>query len=280
MDLTFSGGRCAPDAATRLYCVIGDPAGHSKSPAMHNAAFAKTGVNAVYCAFRVTDAGAAMAAVRALGIAGVSVTVPHKVAVMACLDEVDEAARAIGAVNTVKNENGRLLGKNTDAEGAVRALEEAGPLAGKTVAVLGAGGAARAVVFGALGRGARVVVVNRTREKGRALAREAGADFLPLSRARELIADVVVNTTTVGMAPSAGVSPAPPEIFRPGMAAMDIVYNPLRTRFLEDARQKGCSVVDGLAMFVYQGASQFEWWTGLPAPADEMRRAVEGALGG
>ncbi|MFP4474838.1 MAG: shikimate dehydrogenase [Desulfatibacillaceae bacterium] len=268
-----------PTAQTQLYCVIGNPVAHSKSPVMHNRAFAETGLDAVYLAFEAGDAGAAMSAVRQLGIQGVSVTVPHKVTVMEYLDEVDDRAKDVGAVNTVKNVAGRLVGRNTDGFGAVRALEDRTPLDSRRVAVVGAGGAARAVAFVAGWRGAKVTVVNRSPDRGRSLASEAGAAFLPLAEIQDLACDVIVNCTSVGMSPHKEESPVPAAVFKEGMVAMDIVYNPLRTRFLEDAATAGCEVVDGLSMFVYQGAAQFEWWTGELAPVEAMRQTVLDALG-
>ncbi len=264
------------DTGTCLFGVFGDPVAHSLSPAIHNQAFARTGINAVYLAFRVQDLTSAMAGVRALPLAGVSITLPHKVAVMDHLDEVDPEARAMGAVNTVVNRGGHLVGYNTDAWGALKALRERGMTpAGKTAAVLGAGGAARAIGYGLVNKGARVLIVNRGAEKGQALARSLGAEFYPLSEFGKLTPDLVINTTSVGMAPDSDAMVVDPSGLDPAVVVMDIVYNPVETAFLRSARRAGCQVVDGLAMFVHQGARQFELWTGRKAPLEVMRRAAE-----
>ncbi|MBI9075565.1 MAG: shikimate dehydrogenase [Desulfatibacillum sp.] len=267
------------NAQTRLYGVFGDPVAHSLSPAMHNRAFAHIGENAVYMAFCVQDIGKAVEAVRAFDMGGVSVTIPHKVSVMEHLDEVDETARAMGAVNTIINDQGRLTGKNSDCAGAVKAILEKTPIDGKDVVVLGAGGAARAIVYGLKEQGGKVTIVNRTREKGEALAAELRVDFQPLEALDQLACGIVVNATSVGMVPDVARSPAPASFFKKDMVVMDIVYRPLLTRFLSDAQDAGCATVDGIAMFVYQGASQFEWWTGKDAPVVQMRETVETLLG-
>jgi shikimate dehydrogenase len=261
-----------------LFAVFGNPVVHSLSPVMHNAAFAAIGFNGVYAAIRIKDIRLAAAGMRSLGLRGASVTLPHKEAVMACLDTIDPSARRIKAVNTIVNANGELRGFNTDCAGALQALEETIPVARRKVGVIGAGGAARAVAHGVLSAGGTVCVFNRSREKGEALAVELGAEFRPLEEFAAEGIDILVNTSPVGMAPQVEQSPVPRERLRPGMVVMDIVYNPLKTRLLLEARAAGCATIDGLAMFVYQGARQFELWTGLPAPVDIMRMAVEAEL--
>lgn len=269
-----------PDARTVLHAVFGHPVGHSLSPSMHNAAFAELGLNCVYLAFDVTDIGAAMKAVRTLSMRGASVTIPHKLSVMEHLDEVDETARKMGAVNTVINENGRLLGKNTDGLGAVKALEQKTSLAGKRVLLLGSGGAARAVAHAVKIAGASVKIAHRPEDEKEAavLAGEVEAGTLLLSQAMGEACDVAINATPLGMAPNVDASPVPAEFFKPGMVAMDVVYNPLETRFLREARKMGCETVDGAAMFVYQGVAQFELWTGRKAPYELMRKTVLDSL--
>lgn len=269
----------APDAGTKVYCVIGHPVAHSLGPAMHNRALAETGVNAVYLAFDVVDLASAVAGIRALSIAGVSVTVPHKTAVMDHLDRIDETAAAIGAVNTVVNDNGTLTGYNTDAYGAVAALEEhAGDLSGRRVAILGAGGAARAAAFGAARKGAVIHIANRTPEKGEALAAELNASFSTLSGLGAVECDILVNTTSAGMHPNTDDIPVSPDSLRPGTVVMDIVYNPLATRLLSEAEKRGCKTIDGVAMFVYQGARQFQLFTGIRPPVESMKRIVYQSL--
>jgi len=269
----------APDTNTQVYCVIGHPVAHSLGPAMHNHALAETGVNAVYLAFDVVDVASAVAGIRALSIAGVSVTVPHKTAVMDYLDRIDETAAAIGAVNTVVNDNGTLTGYNTDAYGAVAALEEhAGDLSGRRVAILGAGGAARAVAFGASRKGAVIHIANRTPEKGEALASALNASFTPLSGLGDLECDILVNTTSAGMHPNTDDIPVSPEVLHPGTVVMDIIYNPLTTRLLSEAQKRGCTAIDGVAMFVYQGARQFHLFTGIRPPIESMKQIVYQSL--
>lgn len=257
-----------------LFGVVGNPVGHSLSPVMHNAAFRDMGINAFFGAFAVSDLAGALAGMRALGLKGFSVTIPHKVAVMEYLDEIDAEARRIGAVNTVINRDGRLCGSNTDAPGALNALKEKIDPAGRRVLVIGAGGAARALVCGLTAAGAEVVVCNRDAEKGRLLATEFGAAFLERDQLENFSGEILVNTTPVGMHPDIGQMPVPESLLKPGLVVMDIVYNPLRTRLLAAAAARGAETIDGLGMFVGQGALQLELWTGRPAPVAVMRRAV------
>jgi shikimate dehydrogenase len=263
-----------------LFAVFGNPVAHSLSPVMHNAAFTAAGYHGVYAAICVEDIRAAVAGMRALGFRGASVTIPHKEAVLACLDELDPAAARIKAVNTIVNDGGVLKGCNTDGEGAIRALTGSVALAGRTVAVIGAGGAARALADGVTAQGGTPVIYNRSTPRGEALAADLGVDFKPLADFTAEGCDILVNTTPVGMSPHAEATPVPRARLRPGLVVMDMVYNPLRTRLLQDAVAVGCSAIDGLAMFVHQGARQFELWTGLPAPVEIMRLAVEAELSG
>ncbi|MEO3947832.1 shikimate dehydrogenase [Gorillibacterium sp. CAU 1737] len=277
------------DAHTVLFGVFGDPVAHSQSPRMLNRAFAETGIGGVYVAFHVlpTELPNAVYGIRALGLRGVNVTIPHKVHVMAHLDEVDESARAIGAVNTIVNHEGRLIGYNTDGIGYVRSLrEEAGfDPAGKRIVVLGAGGAARGIVW-ALAReqAAEIVIVNRTAERAVELAesfgepervRGCGSDGAEAALAG---AELVVNTTRAGMHPDVEESPLTRSLLHPGLLVSDIVYNPRETQLLKDALAAGCRVHGGLGMFVHQGAYAFELWTGAQAPVQAMRDEVEAAL--
>jgi shikimate dehydrogenase len=241
---------------------------------MHNRAFADRGLNACYLAFQVNDIEAAVAAIRALGIQGASITLPHKTAVMPLLDEVDPEAAAIGAVNTIVNRNGTLVGKNSDSAGAMDALGTQSSIAGKTALIVGAGGAARAIGFGLHNQGSRITITNRSIPAGEALAGDLGGSFAPTDELAAVEFDLLINTTPVGMHPQTDASPVPLDILRPELTVMDIIYNPLETRLLQAAARKGCKTVDGLAMFVNQGARQFEWWTGEQAPAEIMRQAV------
>lgn len=279
-------------ARTRVCAVIGNPVEHSLSPALHNEAFRHEGLDICYAAFRVEDLAGAMHGVRALGLLGLSVTIPHKVAVLDHLDEVDETARAIGSVNTVLRKGDRLIGYNSDGMGALSALVDAGvELEGRRVLLLGSGGAARAVAFTLAGRAplGEMVLLGVDGQECQTLQRDLAAAvsvpvrWEPLGREtldRHLPeADVVIHCTPVGMHPREGESLAKREDLRPGQVVFDVVYTPLRTRLLEEALAAGCRVVPGVEMFIHQAVFQFELWTGRRAPVQIMRRVVLEALG-
>ncbi len=268
-----------PDASTLLYGILGHPVAHSLSPAMHNAAFEFTGLNAVYLAFDVTDLENALAGVRALDIRGLSVTIPHKVAVMELMDDVDDVARRIGAVNTIVNRNGRLFGANTDWIGAVKALEEKTSLKGKRVLVLGAGGSARAVCAGLIERHALVHVANRTVEKALRLAEATGCSAGGLDAIQDIQADILINTTSVGMEPDSDRMPVPADMLGRFTLVMDIVYAPVETMLLKKAAEAGCETVNGLRMLLLQAVAQFEMWTGQDAPAAVMEQVLRNRFG-
>ncbi len=262
-------------ATTGLYGIIGRPVRHSLSPAMHNAAFQAMDMDAVYLAFDVEVAEKAIDAAKTLGIKGLSVTVPHKQAVMACLDEIDKTAKVIGAVNTVKNlEDGRLSGINTDWKGAMKALKAVTDIAGRKAVVLGAGGSARAVIFGLKQGGAIVHVANRTIEKAERLAAEFKCTFSNLKDIPEAGADILINTTSVGMGKMAGLSPVEPHVTGWFKVVMDIVYGRTPTRLLQDAQKQGCTIIEGYNMLLYQAVAQFEYWTGMNAPTKIMKQAL------
>jgi len=265
------------DAATRLYCVFGNPVRHSKGPVIHNAAFKNKGINAVYLAFEVQDAAGAVQAVRTLDIQGASVTIPFKESIMEHLDWIDPTARAIGAVNTIVNENGILKGYNTDCQAAVAPLVPFG-ISGKTVCIVGAGGAARAVAHGIAAQKADIIITNRTEQKGKALAETVNARFIPAKDMANIQADVVINTTSIGMVPKENGISFPPEALTSDMVVMDVVYTPLRTRLLDAAEQKGCTTIDGLSMFIAQAAAQFELWTDMTPDTDLMRNIISGTI--
>ena len=262
------------DGAPRIYAVFGDPVGHSLSPVMHNSALAQAGLNGFYLAFRVKDIAAAVSGMRGLGIRGASITIPHKISVMKYLDQVDSLAADIGAVNTVVNQQGVLHGYNSDCAGAIKALAEKTAITGKDVAVIGAGGAARAVGFGIKQEGGRLTIINRTREKGEKLASDLDCEFKLLSEVKQLPYRIIINATSAGMTPHDDGAPLNTDLLQSGSVVMDMVYNPLKTRFLAEAEKNGCTTVDGVSMFVHQGAVQFELWTGEKAPVDVMRRVV------
>lgn len=245
---------------------------------MHNAAFAAAGIDAVYVAFDVPPErlAAAIHGARGLGVRQLAVSIPHKEAVIAHLDEVDEVARAIGAVNTVTLRAGRLVGSNTDWIGAVHAIERVRSIAGARAAVLGAGGTARAVVFGLLRAGARVHVLNRTRARAQALARALGAEGAgDLDELGALAPDLIVNTTSVGLREDR--SPIDGAAIPSDAVVMDAVYEPRRTRLLREADARGAKTIEGKWMLVLQAAEQFRLWTDEQAPVDVMVKAFDDA---
>ncbi len=271
--------------ATRLATVIGHPIAHSLSPTLFNAAFAATGLDWVYLAFDVAagQAASALDAVRTLGIGGVSVTTPHKADVAAAVDELDPAAAALGAVNcVVPAADGRLVGHNTDGVGFLAGVRaDLGiEVGGRHVVVLGAGGAARAIVAAVAAAGAaRVSVVNR--DPGRAeVAAALGGDRGVVAGAEVLgAADLVVNATSVRMAGVAeGAVPADPATIAATAAVVDIVYHPLQTPFLRGAGARGLPTANGVGMLIGQAAAAFELWTGSPAPVAAMRAAADVVL--
>jgi len=269
-----------PWQAPKLYGVFGDPISHSLSPLMHNKAFAATAFAGIYLPFRVGSIRHAVAAMRALDMRGASVTLPHKISVMSHLDRIDAGAQKIGAVNTISNQDGILSGHNSDAVGAVLALKEQTEIRDRRVAIIGAGGAARAIGFGLRTEQATVTIVNRNLDRGEQLAADLDGQFVPLSESVDVDCDILINATPVGMQPNAAKTPVHMNIFKKGMLVMDAIYTPRQTRFLKEAAAAGCETIDGLPMFVHQGACQFELWTGLKAPVAVMRAAVASALGG
>ena len=246
---------------------------------MHNSAFSYVNYNGVYLAFRVKEIGKAISGIRALGIKGAGITIPHKVTVMEFLDEIDDTAEKIGAVNTIVNRQGRITGYNFDSIGAVKAVKEKTGINNKSVAILGAGGAARAVGYGMASEGGKLTILNRTKESGEKLAADLGSDFSLLKDFKKVKCDILINTTSLGMAPNLNKMPVEKKNLNKGMIVMDIVYNPLRTPLLKVAQNIGCTTIDGVSMFVYQGACQFELWTEKKAPVDLMRKTVLKALG-
>jgi shikimate dehydrogenase len=269
------------DAQTELYGVIGNPVQHSLSPIIHNGAFKRLGWNAVYLAFEVKNVEEALRGIRGLGVRGVSVTIPFKTEVVPLLDKIEGFAKKIGAVNTIVNRRGRLIGYNTDCDGAIEALEEKMNLRGKRVVLLGAGGAARGIGFGLRERGYPLTVVTRSKERGQALSKDLGCDYLPISslvrmKAGEFEADVIINATSLGMYPQDNETPIPKKLLKEGM--MDIVYQPLQTKLLREAKEKGCVTVDGLEMLIRQGLDQFEIWTGRRLEIEQVKKDLRRAL--
>jgi shikimate dehydrogenase len=191
---------------------------------------------------------------------------------------MDDLAGRIGAVNTIVNRGGRLVGYNTDGIGALKALEESTELSGKSCIMIGAGGAARAIGYVLMEKGIKLTVANRSAERGKSLCKALGCRFINLEGLLRENADILINTTPVGMAPGHGSSLVPEQALKNGMVVMDIIYNPLETRLIAMAGSRGCITINGLAMFVYQGAEQFRLWTGLEPPIDVMKNAVKEVL--
>ncbi len=274
---------------TSLVGLIGWPVTHSLSPRMHNAAFAELGLDWAYVPLSVRpgDVEQALKGLAALNFKGTNVTVPHKQAVMRYIDELSDAARITGAVNTVHLRDGKFFGYNTDAMGFLNSLKEANcDPKGMRIAVLGAGGAARAVVFALVRAGANsIIVLNRTAERAAFLVDDLAAAFPGSSLRFEALTpealavldekvDLVINSTSVGMHPNIEDSPWPVEVpMSAKIIYCDLVYNPLETVFLSCARAAGAATIDGLGMLVHQGALAFEKWTGHTAPIEIMRQA-------
>jgi len=272
---------------TRVCGIIGDPVEHSLSPAMHNAAFQKLKLDFVYVAFRVRKdkLREAIVGAKSLDVRGLNVTMPHKNAVMKHLDEIDPMARSIGAVNTILNDKGKLIGYNTDGIGALKALKENDiSLNGKKLLLLGAGGAGKAIAFHAAQEVQELKILNRTTSKAKDLAKVLrkkfgkkidGNTLSATTIKKELAdADIVVNATSVGMHPKDDQSPIVPSWLRLNLCVMDIVYNPIETKLVKDAKSLGAKVVSGVEMLVYQGAASFEIWTNRPAPVKVMKQAI------
>jgi 3-dehydroquinate dehydratase/shikimate dehydrogenase len=270
---------------TMVLGVAGDPVGHSMSPALHNAAYEELGIDAVYVPFEVEDGSFGrfidgVLEASWLNVRGVSVTIPHKMAAIARADEVEPLAKKIGAANTLAiGEDFRIRAYNTDYAGAIRALCEGAnlvpeDLSGKTAAVLGAGGVARAVVAGLVDAGCEVTICNRTREKAEELAEEFGGKTLAWDSRGQLRTQILVNCTSIGMWPNPYEEPMTKEALQPGQIVFDTVYNPPQTRLLLHGVRRGCTLVDGVAMFVHQGALQMQHWFGRSGALDRMRQVV------
>jgi len=279
------------NSRTKLCILIGDPVEHSVSPEIHNSAFQALGLNYVYLAFPVKRLKEALQGIRGLGIRGASVTIPHKESIIPYLDELDELAKKIGAVNTVLNDNGKLIGYNTDGESAYLSLIKNGArLEGKKVVVLGAGGASRSITFtlAVKGKAQEIVILDVIEERSEKLAKElvekTGAKVR--SELRENLkqeleqAKILVNASPVGMFPKLKDSPVPKEYLHKGLIVFDIVYNPFQTLLLKFAKEKGAKTIAGIEMLVRQAGEQFRLWTNKKPPLKVMfqvgRRAILG----
>ncbi len=278
-------------AKTKICGIIADPVEHSLSPIMHNAAFAHMGLDYVYIPFRVRRErlAEAITGIKALNIRGVNVTIPHKVEIIPFLDELDEMARKIGAVNTIVNEHGRLKGYNTDGEGFIRSMEEIGPdIKDGTAVVLGSGGASQAISLALAESGFKLVIINRTLSKARQQAERISQIYQSKAEALALTeenltqaledATLLVNTTSVGMAPDTEQTLVPPHLIKPSLTVLDIVYSPTHTKLVRDALSRGAPAISGIGMLVHQGVLASEKWTNHKPPVEVMRKAVLEAL--
>lgn len=270
------------DGQTAIYGLIGNPVSHSISPIIHNTLFNEMGLNSVYVPFKVNNVGDFIVAFRKLDIKGYSVTIPHKESIINHLDAIDPIAKKIGAVNTVVNSYGKLIGFNTDCEAAIKALcsacklsavsKEEDRLKGKKVTLLGAGGVARAIAFGLKKRGAHITIVSRNYERAQLLAGDVGCLCGKLDDPQEIETDILINATPVGMFPKVNETPITKNKLKPGMVVFDTVYNPIETKLLQDAKAQGCEVIGGLPMFIQQAAAQFKLWTGRMPPIELIEK--------
>lgn len=276
---------------TKILGLVGNPVKHSISPDMHNACFEEIGLNYVYVPFKVEkgDLSDAISGIRSLGIEGVNVTIPHKSAVIEYLDKIQETARKIGAVNTINKDNDQLVGYNTDGIGALKSLKnKIEKIKNKTTVLLGAGGAARAIAFTLAETGVNLTISNRTVSKAEKLSSEieekTGVKVQKISQEKEILtsslkdADILINSTSVGMHPNENETLVDANLMHEDLTVMDIVYNPLQTKLLREARKADAKTISGLGMLVQQGAASFEIWTGKTPPIETMKRAARKAL--
>ncbi len=270
-------------AKNKICLIIGNPVEHSLSPQMHNAAYEELGIDNQYVFIaahvKVENLKTVVEAIRAMSIRGLTCTLPHKLEIIKYLDEIDPVAKKIGAVNTVINDNGKLVGFNTDWIGITRALKNVTDLKNKKVGLIGAGGAGRAAAHGLVEEGAEFTVFNRHKEKGKKLATEFKAsDAKSLEEIKEIAKmDIIINATSVGM--ETEQTPCPTEYIKPNQIVYDIVYSPYETKLLRDAASKGANVIHGTEMLIHQGTAQFEHYTGRKAPEAVMRKTVHKLLG-
>lgn len=270
---------------THIFGVIGNPISHSLSPLMHEAAYEKYKLDARYVPLQVEEEnlGAAVRGMKGLGIKGLNVTIPHKEAVIEYLDELDSSAAALGAVNTIiyDEKEDKLIGYNTDGEGFYRSLvpELRKPLKDSLILMIGAGGAARGVAITLANKGARqITIANRTKSKAVQLAADCGTSARAMTlnevQAKLTEFDIIINSTSIGMTPNVGQMPMSLETISRDTLVCDLIYSPMKTRFLSEAEKKHASIMNGMGMFIHQGAIAFEYWTGLDAPVDIMEQAI------
>ena len=273
---------------TKIICIIGNPIEHSMSVAMHNAAIQKLGIDYIYIAFNVfpKDLPNAINGFRSLNIKGASVTIPHKISVMKYLDKIEPMAKNIGAINTIKNENGILIGRNTDGEGFLKSIKESGyNLKNKKIVLFGAGGAARACAFYLAKEVREITIINRSNNRSNDLISKLEANYeisiksINLSKSEDIRkeiedSDMLVNTTPVGMYPNINESLIKQSWLHPNLFVVDIIYSPIQTKLLQEASSIGCKVLSGVDMLVNQGIIAFKWWTGFSPDKKLMKKVV------
>ncbi len=264
---------------TKLYGIIGNPVSHSMSPAIHNASFVDRGLNSVYVPLKILNIDSFIKECRKVDFHGFSVTIPHKESVLPFLDDIDHTAGKIGAINTIVKQDGKLTGYNTDCMAAVMGLENdlkknSDKLENKKISILGAGGAARAIAFGLKEKGCDMTIYNRTIERAEKLSNEVKCRFKRVEDIHKLDADILINTTSIGMFPDVEKTPVPENMLKEGMIVFDAVYNPIRTKLLTDAKERGCHTINGLSMFINQAAEQFRLWTNIEPPVELMSNVV------
>ena len=274
-------------AHTKILCIIGHPISHTMSPLMHNIALNDLNLDYVYVAFDVTPKNLrnALNGIRALNIRGINVTIPHKETVLSYLDSIDPIAQKIRAVNTIKLEDGRIYGKNTDAEGFIRAIEDANiDISEMDVLLLGSGGAAKAVSYALIQKISKLTILNRTKPKATELANKLKKESeIPIftKKLEETTindeiqkVDLVINATPVGMYPSQQESILSSNMLHQDLIVFDLIYNPIETKLIKDARKVGCKTINGLDMLISQGALAFEWWTDKKPNTNLMKKKV------
>ncbi len=259
-----------------IYGILAHPVEHSQSPTIHNAGFQALGIDAEYVKFDIEEDGLMdfMQRVRNEKIKGMSVSMPHKINIIQYLDYVEPAAKAMEAVNCVYWKDEKLCGTNTDYYGAIRALEEATDLEGKKIVIFGAGGAAHAIAYGLKDKNVEMTILDRTMTKSKELASQYKTDCGIAEGHSVEKYDIIINTTPLGMYPDTETTILKAEDLAPHQIIYDIVYNPLNTKFIQEARKAGCKVITGERMFLYQGIKQIEIWTGEEAPLGEMEKAL------
>jgi 3-dehydroquinate dehydratase/shikimate dehydrogenase len=273
---------------TAVFGVIADPVGHSLSPIVHNAAFEHDQLNSVYVPFRipVEYLDVFMEDCPTLGLKGLSVTIPHKEAIVKHCTQLDRATQLVGAANTVVFKDGAVLGYNTDYRAAMSSLERVlkkplgeTPLSGHVALLLGAGGVARALAFGLKKRGAAVVIASRTRDKANVLAKLVDGRAVDWGQRHSIKADILINATPIGMHPNVDSEPYDMHYVRPGSIVFESVYNPEQTLLVKEAKKRGCRIISGVEMFIGQAALQYKLFTGRDAPQDVMRAHFKRAIG-